>query len=238
MDDASQRQARHPGPISLPPFPAMSEINPISPLQTRNMPPMTPSMPGFVFNAYPRTPPVHPQFLSPGGAGPFSPGLPVTSPMVGRRSPFLNAAPGAPVLQPPLQQFHAGSAALGTPTTQAFPPNAPHSTAGPPGAHLSEDYFPPVGASPLNGRDRLASSSEDNSLIKSTAALTLSEASSASPSPTPPRKRSISGDRLAPGAAVMASKNGRSSLDGPYQSLSAWNTDRRASWSEIASHGR
>ena len=31
---------------------------------------MTPSMPGFVFNAYPETPPLHPHFLSP-GAGPI-----------------------------------------------------------------------------------------------------------------------------------------------------------------------
>lgn len=76
-------------------------------------------MPGFVFNAYPETPPVahHHAMLSPGIAGPFSPGIPVTSPtQFSFSNPFLNAAPGAPVYPQ-----HRGSAALGTPTTQSFP---------------------------------------------------------------------------------------------------------------------
>lgn len=43
----------HPGPITMPSFPNFTNGNPLSPLQTRGLPPMTPSMPGFVFNAHP-----------------------------------------------------------------------------------------------------------------------------------------------------------------------------------------
>ncbi|WWD22840.1 hypothetical protein CI109_107334 [Kwoniella shandongensis] len=154
------RQHHHPGPISMPAFPPIGDGNPTSPFQSRNLPPMTPSMPGFVFNAYPETPPIHPHFMSP-GIGPFSPGIPVTSPTGFQYNPFLNAAPGAPVNRFPQQQQqqHSGSAALGTPTTQAFPNGQGpiHQFAGPPGQPLNisqtlaqgqsqggQDYFPNV----------------------------------------------------------------------------------------------
>lgn len=143
---------KHPGPISLPPFPTPSEINPMSPLQTRNLPPMTPSMPGFVFNAHPQTPPAHPQFLSP-GAGPFSPGLPVFRSTTGGKSPIINAAPGAPV------RPQSGSAALGTPTTEIK--FGTKQGAGPPGSGLAEEYFPKV----------------DEALVSSAAGLTIAEES-------------------------------------------------------------
>lgn len=263
VDDGFQRAARHPGPITLPPFAPLGDMaNPLSPLQTRNLPPMTPSMPGFVFNAYPHTPPQHPQFLSP-GAGPFSPGLPVTSPLAGRRSPFLNAAPGAPVAP---QQQYAGSAALGTPTTMAFPVNAPNlNSVGPPGE--TAEYFPRVDAptgptatirsgvavtpSPLNGRERLASSVEDDILASGAAALSMNDSGVLPTTPTPPSrtKRLASGGSLAPGGAADGASPGppgtaasvtngsRSSFDGgPRQhapALGAWNSERRASWSDL-----
>lgn len=169
------RNVPHPGHIAMPPFHPLDNGNPLSPLQTRGLPPMTPSMPGFVFNAYPETPPVHNHFF-PHGMGPFSPGIPVTSPIGFSYNPFLNAAPGGPVNRFP----QGGSAQLGTPTTQSFP-NNPIRGAGPPGrpGRLSSidepsitppDYFAPisdgkhdkridVNANPsaLNARDRLAS---------------------------------------------------------------------------------
>ncbi|OCF33134.1 hypothetical protein I316_05179 [Kwoniella heveanensis BCC8398] len=184
------RQLHHPGPISMPSFPAIDHNNPLSPIGARGLPPMTPSMPGFVFNAYPETPPLHPHFMSP-GLGPFSPGIPVSSPNAFGYNPFLNAAPGAPVNRypaPPNQQ--GGSAALGTPTTQAFPngptPGTIHQYAGPPGQPLNisqtlssgQGYFPPIsttapdtptpklgpksipGVSPLNAQERLASNTD------------------------------------------------------------------------------
>ncbi|KAK8844608.1 hypothetical protein IAR55_006455 [Kwoniella newhampshirensis] len=153
------RQHRHPGPISMPSFSAIDQGNPTSPFQSRALPPMTPSMPGFVFNAYPETPPIHPHFMSP-GIGPFSPGIPVTSPTGFQYNPFLNPAPGAPVNRfPQQQQPQGGSAALATPSTQAFPSgqNAIHQYAGPPGQPLNisqtlaqgqsqggQEYFPNV----------------------------------------------------------------------------------------------
>lgn len=172
------RNMHHPGPISMPPWPSsLDTSNPLSPLQTRGLPPMTPSMPGFVFNnAYPDTPPVPHHFMS---MGPFSPGLPVTSPTGFAYNPFLNAAPGAPIHRP---QQTGGSAQLGTPTTQVFPHNAVRG-AGPPGAPMSnEEYFPSTESqsqspsqtvtppslgqrtasqSVLNARDRLAPTSAD-----------------------------------------------------------------------------
>lgn len=256
-DDPFQRPSRHPGPIQLPPFAPLGDVgNPLSPLQTRNLPPMTPSMPGFVFNAYPQTPPLHPQFLSP-GLGPFSPGLPVTSPLVGRRSPFLNAAPGAPVA--PAQ---AGSAALGTPTTQAFPHNAPpqHPTVGPPGGGEAE-YFPRVeapqvnrlvpAASPLNARERLASSAagavvaDEDLLVSSTASLSLlgeavsiTGTANSSPTPQSKTKRGLAPGTSAAAVGAPAATNGRSSFDdGPRQPLGAWNSERRASWSDLSGAG-
>ncbi|WRT63540.1 uncharacterized protein IL334_000445 [Kwoniella shivajii] len=149
------RQLHHPGPISMPPFPSLHD-NPLSPLQTRGVAPMTPSMPGFVFNApvYPETPPIHHGFMS--NMGPFSPGIPVTSPNAFGYNPF--SAPGAPVRYP--QQPHQGSSALGTPTTQSFPMFNAHQ-AGYGGAggnngqqggiiqtlqsNPNQDYFPPTG---------------------------------------------------------------------------------------------
>ncbi|ETS64875.1 hypothetical protein PaG_00847 [Moesziomyces aphidis] len=66
--------------------------------------PMTPGMPGFTFNPVPETPPLYPQFLSP-GLGPFSPTVGGSShadvqagQMQGANmAAFMNAAPGAPV---------------------------------------------------------------------------------------------------------------------------------------------
>ncbi|KAI9633132.1 uncharacterized protein MKK02DRAFT_8751, partial [Dioszegia hungarica] len=135
----------HPGPISMPPFSPLhtpGSGNPLSPLQTRGLPPMTPSMPGFVFNAFlPETPGWHPgggghPFLSPGIAGPFSPGIPMNSPGAFGYNPFLNAAPGGPVDRfggngafggggSGSGGWQGGSAALGTPTTMAFAPGDP-----------------------------------------------------------------------------------------------------------------
>lgn len=232
---SDEQKAKHPGPISLPPFPNLSEMNPLSPLQTRGLPPMTPSMPGFVFNAYPSTPPAHPQFLSP-GAGPFSPGLPVTSPIY-HQQPFLNAAPGAPVVP-------SGSAALSTPTTQAFPNNQPHSAAGPPGAEMSQDYFP-----------RLDPDQSIEEVLGSTAALKID---GDTPTKRGAKKAAGSGSavgsklapgsggsKLAPGSKLAKTDdsedgakksppaNGRSSLD-EARAPNAWNMDRRASWSEVA----
>ncbi|WWC85695.1 uncharacterized protein L201_000561 [Kwoniella dendrophila CBS 6074] len=151
------RQLHHPGPISMPSFPPMQQENPLSPLQSRGLPPMTPSMPGFVFNApmYPETPG---GFMSSSNFGPFSPGIPVTSPNAFGYNPF--SAPGAPIRypQPPHSQIHQyqGSAALGTPTTQSFPIMNGHSNhngynGGPPGSisqallNNNQDYFPSMG---------------------------------------------------------------------------------------------
>ena len=134
----------HPGPIAMPSFPPLQipgDTNTLSPLQTRNLPPMTPSMPGFVFNAYPDTPPIH-RLAS--AAGPFSPGIPVTSPSAFQYNPFLNPAPGAPVNRFP----HAGSAALDTPTTQTFPGNPVHhaGVGVQPSIGQIGDYFPTTGS--------------------------------------------------------------------------------------------
>lgn len=109
---------------------------------------MTPSMPGFVFNAYPETPPVHHQFLTPGALGPFSPGIPVTSPTGFGYNPFINAAPGGPVDTRGFSHFHGGSAALGTPTTTAFPPGNPiHGYGGAPGGPMNNSNGTPSGLS-------------------------------------------------------------------------------------------
>ncbi len=64
--------------------------------------PMTPGMPGFTFNPVPETPPLYPQFLSP-GLGPFSPTVGGASHADAHAGQMhanvgaLNAAPGAPV---------------------------------------------------------------------------------------------------------------------------------------------
>ncbi|WVO13530.1 hypothetical protein L204_101151 [Cryptococcus depauperatus] len=138
----------HPGPIAMPSFAHPVDGNSLSPLHTRGLPPMTPSMPSFVFGGYPETP-GHAPGTGPGWTtpGPFSPGVPVTSPNTFSYNPF--AAPGAPVRFPslPNQSAQGGSAQLGTPTTQAFP-NGPSFYAGPPGAPpqssadgMGGDYF-------------------------------------------------------------------------------------------------
>ncbi|WWC57933.1 uncharacterized protein I303_100468 [Kwoniella dejecticola CBS 10117] len=175
------RQLHHPGPISMPSFPPMGEPNPLSPLQTRGLPPMTPSMPGFVFNApvYPETPPLHHFMNSSNQFGPFSPGIPVTSPNAFGYNPF--SAPGAPVRfpQPPSYQGQ-GSAALGTPTTQSFPMlnghgNGGYPHAGPPGSisqtllqHQQQqqpEYFPPIGNAPDTPTPKLSAATRDGNSI-------------------------------------------------------------------------
>jgi len=222
------RQARHPGPIAMPPWPApnFDYPNPLSPLQTRGLPPMTPSMPGFVFhNSFPETPPVHhPQHFM----GPFSPGLPISSPNGFGFNPFLNPAPGAPIYRPHM----GGSAQLGTPTTQAFPVNSVRNYPGvpmAPGAPIPNnqsngEYFPPtnpevhdaqstppplgartVSQSVLNARDRLAPSApvpvldEIKSLGTMTASMSLNALQTGQdtpPTPTGKPKRSTSGGNL------------------------------------------
>lgn len=206
-EDAASNKPRHPGPITLPPFPTMTEMNPLSPMQTRNLPPMTPSMPGFVFNAYPRTPPAPHHFLSPGATGPFSPGAPVTSPVHSGRNPLLNAAPGAPVYRPMAQK---GSAALGTPTTQMFPNNSDRTAAGPPGGEV-DDYFSPVKEAEELGAATAALSVQDDPPVDTVHG-------SAGPPGAPPE---VTVTATSPTAA-----NGRTRLDGG---------PRRASWSEVAS---
>ncbi|WVR03278.1 hypothetical protein IAU60_000269 [Kwoniella sp. DSM 27419] len=245
------RQLHHPGPISMPSYPALDQNNPLSPLQTRGLPPMTPSMPGFVFNtnAYPETPPVHPHFMSMSpGIGPFSPGIPVTSPNAFGYNPFINAAPGAPISRYPGPGQQGGSAALGTPTTQAFPGD-PHHYAGAPGAgqqmnisqtlSSSQGYFPAVpapdsptvklttravgqpSAQPLNAKDRLAESTDEQTLIKGTNAITFN-GDDAAGELTPPAPRGIMGGgrqsldetrTLAPGLSVGAIGERRASFN-------------------------
>lgn len=261
----SFRQMHHPGPISMPPFPSMENGNPLSPLQTRGFPPMTPSMPGFVFNAYPETPPIHAHFLSP-GLGPFSPGIPITSPTAYSYNSFLNLAPGGPVNRFP----QGGSAQLDTPTTQSFPSNLIHGYAGAPGpanisqalAGVGNDYFPsqPLGpapnppspsprvpnrpkatASPLNAGDHLVETPwgeghSDLSLL--TASMSLNGARDVNrPAPTSlgQSQRSASGLNLADLVKGEAHAN-RASLDGPRPTLDAgWTGERRASFGDIGS---
>ncbi|KAK1921316.1 hypothetical protein DB88DRAFT_468638 [Papiliotrema laurentii] len=275
----------HPGPIAMPTFAPLDAPgqNPLSPLQTRGLPPMTPSMPGFVFNAYPETPPVHAPFMSP-GFGPFSPGLPVTSPTGFQYNPFLNPAPGAPVNRFP----QGGSAALGTPTTQSFPANPVHGygdNAGPIGAPGQRpqpsigqigDYFPVMGngfnnsasqngngdpasptprtsnssrsiaPSPLNAKDRLASTSSSEVTAKDgpgivgdladrTGKLNLSPGRGlASPNGKTAR---VGGDGPeGHGADTSAPVSARASIDGIRPNLGVWdinNGERRASFGDV-----
>jgi hypothetical protein len=84
-----------PGRITLPqPNMGAYPPAPISPMHGR--PPITPSMPSFTFMSQPMpTPPLHPQFLSP-GLGPYSPVN--SSPGFYRAiNPYFNLAPGAPI---------------------------------------------------------------------------------------------------------------------------------------------
>ncbi|KAN0063386.1 hypothetical protein ACQY0O_004552 [Thecaphora frezii] len=97
----------HPGRIELPPlgFPGLDQM---SPMHARMSVPMTPGMPGFTFQAVPETPPLYPQFLSP-GLGPFSPTL------------------GTLHVAPPVPSAHASAAAAGTgyPSVMNAAPGAP-----------------------------------------------------------------------------------------------------------------
>jgi len=208
----------------MPPWNPNEYSNPLSPLQTRGLPPMTPSMPGFVFNnSYPETPPIPHHFM-----GPFSPGIPISSPNGYGFNPFLNPAPGAPVYRPQM----GGSAQLGTPTTQAFPVNTARQypgTPAAPGAPVSNqsngEYFPPTisesnenPATPtpppmaprtasqqvLNARDRLAPSAPVSEQVNELGAMTASLSLNAivpnqgtPPTPTGRPKRSASGGNLA-----------------------------------------
>jgi hypothetical protein len=87
--------------IPIPPPPQFGLGSPTaSPQQPRSAVPMTPSMPGFSFHPFPQTPPLMPQFLSP-GLGPFSPPM-LSSAANGTgfgpgRPSYMNLAPGAPV---------------------------------------------------------------------------------------------------------------------------------------------
>lgn len=93
-------QASPPTRITLPSRIAMPPpypfAGPLSPVHGR-LPLMTPSMPAFTLGAFPQTPPLYPQFFSP-GLGPFSPpmGSPYFGPGPGHH--FMNPAPGALLL--------------------------------------------------------------------------------------------------------------------------------------------
>ncbi|KAJ9110811.1 hypothetical protein QFC22_006667 [Naganishia vaughanmartiniae] len=119
---------------------AMSE-NTMSPVAGRGMAPMTPSMPGFTFHAYPSTPPLMPMgFLSP-GLGPFSPAL--NSPQAFVFNPFMNAAPGAPLQMTPTGPMPPNmNNAMNAP--YAMTPGNPL-TVDPTSLHhpAHPDYFPP-----------------------------------------------------------------------------------------------
>ncbi len=258
------RQMRHPGPISMPPFPVLDNGNPLSPLQTRNLPPMTPSMPDFVFNAYPETPPIHAHFLSP-GLGPFSPGIPVTSSPEFVYNPFLNPAPGAPVNRYP----QGGSAALGTPTTQSFPNNPIHGYSATSGhqnitqALAEAEYFPaqlprsvpdppsplPLASSrlnpptsPVNAKDRLSSNGAEEGAsdqTRMTASMSLND--TRRPTPPSPTARSVQPQRIVSGLNLVdlargEMQAGRASLDGRRPMLDVgWTGERRASFGDIGS---
>jgi hypothetical protein len=229
------RQARHPGPIAMPPHPTAMHAwpnqdygHPLSPLQTRGLPPMTPSMPGFVFNnSFPDTPPVHHHFM-----GPFSPGIPITSPNGFGFNPFLNPAPGAPVYRPQM----GGSAQLGTPTTQSFPVNAGRAFIGTPtapGAPVNNqsngEYFPSTAPpsndshmtpppmpprqgsqSVLNARDRLAPSAPTSEAVNElgTMAASMSLNSLATGQATPPTPTQGKPRRSASGGALSRLASG------------------------------
>lgn len=94
-----------PDRISLPPHGFNQSMGQFSPLSLKmGGVPMTPGMPGFTFQAVPQTPPMYPQFLSPGLNGPLSPSLgsslygPATpGASSGAFNPHINHAPGAPI---------------------------------------------------------------------------------------------------------------------------------------------
>ncbi|KAJ1033077.1 hypothetical protein NDA16_000356 [Ustilago loliicola] len=119
---APTNNSQHPGRIQLPSsnfahsFGAAvgaGQGDQMSPMTARMQVPMTPSMPGFTFHQVPQTPPLYPQFLSP-GIGPFSPTIGGSSSQTGAGGPsavanlpqnegaganmggYMSAAPGAP----------------------------------------------------------------------------------------------------------------------------------------------
>lgn len=150
------RTAQHPGRITMPTANPFGMAHPLSPIRQGGLPPMTPSMPGYNFHAYPATPPLHPlSFLSP-GIGQFSPTL--NSP----RNFGYYAAPGAPLMTPgvphPISSLDNAWGPPGAshiahtpghghvPRIQAFAP-----TPGAPVNRQSEaqpDYFPSVPLAP------------------------------------------------------------------------------------------
>ncbi|CBQ72928.1 conserved hypothetical protein [Sporisorium reilianum SRZ2] len=96
----------HPGRIQLPSANfansfgtalAGAPADPMSPMTARMQVPMTPGMPGFTFQQVPQTPPLYPQFLSP-GVGAFSPTVGGSADVVGQGAgaDYMNAAPGVP----------------------------------------------------------------------------------------------------------------------------------------------
>lgn len=120
-----------------PPYPF---AGPLSPLQGRYMTPMTPSMPAFTLGAFPQTPPLYPQFFSP-GLGPFSPPMGATHFGHGGGGHFMNAAPGAPI-------HHGDGDGDGMFGFGAYNPSdtrGPDSSeATPPANEHEPSYFPPV----------------------------------------------------------------------------------------------
>ncbi|KZT53107.1 hypothetical protein CALCODRAFT_511644 [Calocera cornea HHB12733] len=112
--DSITNHPHHPGPISLPSAGMNYLGGPLSPLMTQGLPPMTPTMPGFLFHPQVQTPPLHPHFLSP-GIGPFSPvqGSPFFHPHSGNWNP----APGAPL--------HMPQSPASPPPLAGFNPNYP-----------------------------------------------------------------------------------------------------------------
>ncbi|KAI5480433.1 RNA-binding domain-containing protein [Pseudohyphozyma bogoriensis] len=130
--------ASPPGRIAMPP-PYPFSGGPLSPMQGR-LPPMTPSMPAFTLGAFPQTPPLYPQFFSP-GLGPFSPIMGQSSFFGHAPSHYMNAAPGAPLHR----DITPGAVAPGADTLSP----ASNHTEGektPPARALGGEpsYFPPV----------------------------------------------------------------------------------------------
>lgn len=183
---------QHPHSITIPS--AQPLFGPMSPQQSRV--PMTPSMPAFSFGALPTTPPLLPQFLSP-GLGPFSPPLSMTPGYshVLNRTPFLNAAPGAPVHVSGQASFSSFGSYF--PDVSAYQAELPREAdeADEDDAAASDDdpgYFPPVSS-------LLARRASSNVVAKDlTSTMTLS-----------PTRREVNGAGPA-GRSVSDSRTGRS----------------------------
>ncbi|CDU22851.1 uncharacterized protein SPSC_01481 [Sporisorium scitamineum] len=98
----TQSTNAHPGRIQLPSTNfansfgaalAGAPADQMSPMTARMQVPMTPGMPGFTFHQVPQTPPLYPQFLSP-GLGPFSPTVGGSSQVGGPEGAGQNAGTG------------------------------------------------------------------------------------------------------------------------------------------------